>query len=1651
MIGFAQHNGAPTRRTHAIPAVAPITRAVRAALAVSATMLAFSAPVMAHADGACAPPTSQHAYTCGDAAAQAEGSAIAPYDLTRVPGGDRPVSVNSPVGTAGPVAPAEDHGGDEPVRPMPTSTPAIDWLVDDITVVGGDNPESHAFASTAQAGTFAAVDSTVHAYGSDVAINYGVVESTESFTELTQYDSVSASADAEGGDAFAMGVLAEGWDAATLHNYAGITVIAGSDAADAQAYAAVVDGAHNSGIGVLINGGDLVAEATAAGAGGLAYATGAYAIGNVASIFNDLDSTAIATAGEGGSATARAARAYGSYAAIYSYGDLTASASADGGEAVARGADSFGYNGSTVYNAGNIHASASASGGVATSTGVYSVGYAFSAYTTNTGGILAEAHGESASAYGALNVAAYLGDAITVNQGTISAVAEGGMAIYGEEEAVAFGVYNLAVIYASSIDNSGAITATALAQEDISGTDYFLQAKSVGAIAVNSLGYWDADIVNSGEIGAISKTSQGYASAWGAVVQSSGAYGGAVSIDNTGSIWAYGHANVGIAYATAAYASNLMGTAEIANHGDITANARVETGRDAGTYGYGVLNYVYATGAKALSLYGGDANVANYGNIEAHASALGAITGARGIQASGLYSSVVNATGGSITAIGEVDLWGAGRATGIEASGVYGVDVTNDGTVVAYGHGHGYSYGVYETHYSVAQTTGIYAGAGFQGDVSVVNNGDITATSIAEDTVTFFNGGAGATGIDTYAKYDATIVNAGDINVTADSELGIVTAYGVVGHGKYSTNVVNDADASIVALASAGSLYSDTYGGRAFSAGTRVFGRGMQQGTVYNAGSIVSHATVTADGGPNTVRSIATAYGASVGAYSSILNGAVVNLGDIEAVADADFGYATTYGSFVLAQYRSETSNTGAITAAASAASGDAWAVGSFAFAQHQTVSYNCSYTESPYGQYRTCDYANPVRVTDGGESAIDNSGRIIAMASAEGGTGHSYGIAALGALEAVITNTGHISAVTEAGDALAVGALANSPYGNASLVNSGDILAVATGPIANATGANLLAETGVQADNTGSIIAAAYGEDASAIAVSMESQGDNVLTNTGAIGAFGDGTRIAISSGADATASIDNRGGLTGAVVTGGFGDSLTNATGATWLTMGYSDFGGGDDHIVNNGLVVMEDAMIELGADDGGNSFLNTGTLRVSGGGNAIGSTTLVNDGIISFLDGDTDDALVLTGALEGQGTINLDVNAADQSSDIFHVGQAGIGQAQTQALAAFASTPLAAAQVQTLNVGLIGLPGTASSDIALARVPTAQADGFSLGQVQYARTGFVSLDFGLKASADPSNAAETILALSMDVTGLNDAGSAAVAIAPGVQSMINAQVGTYRPRVVAPRSESGPSPWLRMFSSSGDVELQHDANYGAGGSFGFHQSSRGWELGLDVSPSDAVSVGALIGKSEGDQGLGGAGRNDLGGRTFGLYGTWHSQGGTYADVSHRWIGIDAHLRSSSAEYRTETSAQAANVEVGHVFATAGGLRVVPQLQYTRTRIDDMTALSGGGTTFTSEGGTSSRGRLGVTFEKTFQARGFAWSPYGSVNAVREFDGEFSHAIDDGLQGIVGTGGTSAMVELGLTAQRKSLSVSGGLNWTDGGSLQSVHGGQLTVRYGW
>src|SRR6185503_6635315 len=120
-------------------------------------------------------------------------------------------------------------------------------------------------------------------------------------------------------------------------------------------------------------------------------------------------------------------------------------------------------------------------------------------------------------------------------------------------------------------------------------------------------------------------------------------------------------------------------------------------------------------------------------------------------------------------------------------------------------------------------------------------------------------------------------------------------------------------------------------------------------------------------------------------------------------------------------------------------------------------------------------------------------------------------------------------------------------------------------------------------------------------------------------------------------------------------------------------------------------------------------------------------------------------------------------------------------------------------------------------------ATAGNFALGDVWY-QGGLLTLAFSLAADVDASNARDDVFALGVQVTGLSNAGSLAVAVSPGVQSLVDSQVGTFRQRNggLAPQDGSHLSTWARWFADDGGVDPQHSANFGAGGEFAFDQSN-------------------------------------------------------------------------------------------------------------------------------------------------------------------------------------------------------------------------------------
>ncbi|HEY2346112.1 MAG TPA: autotransporter outer membrane beta-barrel domain-containing protein [Xanthomonadaceae bacterium] len=1601
------------RKTHPLPspAIAPISRAIRAALAVSATLLTLCAPVASWATG-----TGSHA-AIGNTQARhgdsgqpiADAGFLSPFDLTVVAGDPLPTSVHSSFGLAG----SEDgRAGD---------VPAIVNAGSSIDTRGADAPD------------IAGVDDVTVVNGGDVfAVSDGhaVVQSSENIHVNGTYYAVGIYAH----NAFISRVDTSG------------NVIANATAAHATAYGVVDLSNHRA---YLHNEASGTISATADALNGDGVAVGAYVAGGaVAKLRND--------------------------------GDLSATATAAGGNASATGAHLYSHaTASTFYNAGDVQASATSDTGLADATGVLSIGY-YSADATNQGAISATASGSQAIASGLVNVSFLT--ATTTNAGAITVDANGTLAPYGQYEAVAVGVYTNAATGNAVVNNSGAISVTASATTDIDGTSGFLVAKAIGARAVNPSGKGEALISNTGDISASAVASQGYATAWGAIAQS-GSYGyGDAEIDNGGSISSSAKSDAGSSVTTGAYVHS-GNTAVIVNHGDIGATSQ-------GGRGYANVSsaVAYATAAHVYGFaYGsGGASVSNFGTIEAHASIEGGYTAvATALDVFGSSSTLDNAAGATIYATAETNLFGIAQSVAVQAGGTYGISVVNDGHIAAYSHAHAYDNGIYG-YTGASGAMGVDAKANYRGNVSVVNRGDISARAVTDHGVTFFDAGAGATGVSAYAKYHAVVENAGTISAVASSELGDVSAYGVSARGKYYTHVVNDAGAHLVASATTGSLLGDEYGGRAFAMGAKAYG--ATQAVIYNAGSIVSQAVANADGGANASSGMAKAWGASIGAYSTDAAGSVINHGDIEASATAQYGHATSFGTYVrdmttnpTAVVVASTSNTGIIGSAATADHGNAFAVGAYLLGLRQLYYVDCS--------SGTCQYPGTL-TPNGGVAALDNSGAITAAATAQGGAGYAYGATVLGAFGSGITNSGHISALVDADAARAVGALNNSLYGYATLQNSGSISAVATGEVASASGVfiagaygnastgNMAAtvdnqgrilakatgtttataigieatgwkDDGIRIDNSGTIAAAAYGTGATATAVSMISRGDNVLSNSGTIGAYGDGTRIAISSSGGATASIVNTGSIIGAIVTGGGNDTLNNDTGGAWNVIGAStDFGAGDDTISNAGTIDLHNSSLTLGGFGTlGNSFSNSGKILASGANlidmGAANPNPFTNTGNVDFRNGSPTDTLAVLGDWTGSGRIGVDVDVLHRASDTLHV----VGN-------------VAAGSVTAVDVNLLTLPTTALSSVPVVDVTgDSTAGSFVLGDVHFdtSKNFLVVQGVSLNSVIDASNAHPDVFSLGVAVTGLTDSGSLAAAFAPGVQSLMGSEVGTWRERmgVLDPQSRDSVGAWARAFSDSGTVDPTHTAdNFGQGGNVAFDQDNSGQELGVDFGISDGFSVGLLLGEAQASQhldGVGVAGRNKITGDTRGAYATWIGSNGFYLDASYRQMSFDARLDSVVGESRANGRADAFNGELGWSWTPGDGIKLVPQLQYTRTTVNHVDTITGALVGFTPDGGTSSRGRAGLLLSKDIASGSATWTPYASASVVREFDGDNGFTINGAFSGSTSTKGTSALAEGGLAMRAGKLSVFGGVNWQDGGALSSVAGGQLGLRYSW
>ncbi|MDQ0068717.1 outer membrane autotransporter protein [Variovorax boronicumulans] len=257
-----------------------------------------------------------------------------------------------------------------------------------------------------------------------------------------------------------------------------------------------------------------------------------------------------------------------------------------------------------------------------------------------------------------------------------------------------------------------------------------------------------------------------------------------------------------------------------------------------------------------------------------------------------------------------------------------------------------------------------------------------------------------------------------------------------------------------------------------------------------------------------------------------------------------------------------------------------------------------------------------------------------------------------------------------------------------------------------------------------------------------------------------------------------------------------------------------------------------------------------------------------------------------------------------------------------------------------------------------------------------------------------------------------------------------------------------WGRLISTDMDIRQ--------GGTVSPHSEGRvtGLQAGTDLWANPDWRAGIYVGQLDGDtrvRGVGSGllnsatGRNDLRSQYLGLYGTFATEDGFYADAvlqagRHRYTVQP--LLSGGVEGKGNSFL--ASIEVGKAFAIgSGGWSVEPQLQliHQRLRLDDVSIP---GALVQQDADSGWIGRAGVRIKGSFATGAGTLQPYARLNVYRSAKGnDVARFVNPAAITPVGApiGGTSTELAAGFTlslSQRTSLYGELGKQWASGGDAR-------------
>ena len=430
---------------------------------------------------------------------------------------------------------------------------------------------------------------------------------------------------------------------------------------------------------------------------------------------------------------------------------------------------------------------------------------------------------------------------------------------------------------------------------------------------------------------------------------------------------------------------------------------------------------------------------------------------------------------------------------------------------------------------------------------------------------------------------------------------------------------------------------------------------------------------------------------------------------------------------------------------------------------------------------------------------------------------------------------------------------------------------------------------------------------------------GNSTISTAGIVNA-GDTAIQAVSAGG--SISITNTGSLlagdNATIITSGGPTSLVNSgTIGGWVQLSALD-----DTVVNSGTF---NATADSDFGDGTDSFANSGTLNARGSITFSALEQFANSGVVSLMDGATDDTLLLAGAYSSDnGTLALDVDYANGSADTLQIGGAATG-----------STAV------TLNAVSSAVPGLNSSILIVDAGAGSSADAFTVAELPEP-SGF--LVYGLVF--DP---------IENDFSINNALGTPAyqtLQFAEGAHALWYRSADAWSAHMTAKRDAPGSGAWLQANGINSDYEegfSQTTNGIEQNIALDYEQDYVGFQTGVDFALGGTENSGSVLGITGGylsstldfDSAPDGTKYEAVNIDAYaGL-----RLGRGFINVLAKYDFLDADVNAPSGAYAVELDGKAygAKLEAGlRMGRNAFFAEPRVSLEYQRTTLDDFSAAS-------------------------------------------------------------------------------------------------------------